>query len=65
MRKPTRRKKNEQLALKCLLLCVWKLEVFTMTTGLRVCLNVAGRDSRVNVAGVGAGAGAGKGCGFR
>ena len=38
-----------------------------MTTGLRVCLNVAGRDSRVDIAGVGAGAGAGagKGCGFR
>ena len=38
-----------------------------MTTGLRVCLNVAVRDSRVDVAGVGAGAGAGagKGCGFR
>ena len=40
---------------------------FTRPNGsviLGVCLNVAGRDSRIEVAGAGAGAGAGKGRGL-
>ena len=41
---------------------VMQIQVQTGGTKDRVCLNVAGRDSRVEVAGAGAGAGKGRGC---
>ena len=42
----------------------YKTKQFAVFRNFRgVCLNVAGRDSRVEVAGAGAGAGKGRGCG--